>query len=223
MGKVGEEFGFVRGVILLLLLLIVVGMFYLSRRRGVDVGQTGKDMVGDLEEAAESVVETSEDAFLTAKVKTALALSKSASALDIDVDSRDGTVTLTGTLPSEEAKNTVLQVARDTEGVLTVTDRIQIDPSALPRMGGEELERRLADLEIEVAIYERLLRADDVDVRSIRVSVDNRVVRLTGSVPDAVQRKRVTALVASVEGVDDVRDELEISDRAARVEVPERM
>jgi osmotically-inducible protein OsmY len=65
---------------------------------------------------------------LTAKVKTALALSKSASAFDIDVDSNDGTVTLTGTVSSDEARAAVLDIARDTAGVLEVVDRIQVDP-----------------------------------------------------------------------------------------------
>ena len=219
MGKLADENGLVRAAVLFLVLIVVIGMLYLTRRRAVDVAEAGKAVAGDLEQAAETVRDTSEDAILTAKVKTALALSKSASAFDVDVDSEDGTVTLTGTLPSKEAGAAVLEIARDTAGVLEVVDRIQLDPSVAPGTQEEKLVERLAELEIESAVYERLLRAEGVDARSIRVFVDGRVVRLTGSVTDANQKERAAALVASVAGVEKVLNELEVSDRAARAGV----
>jgi osmotically-inducible protein OsmY len=131
MRKLVDHSGFVRGAVLFLVLIVVVvgGMLYLTTRRGVDVAdEAGKIVAGDLEQAAQTVRDTSEDVVLTAKVKTALALSKSASAFDIDVDSNDGTVTLTGTVSSDEARAAVLDIARDTAGVLEVVDRIQVDP-----------------------------------------------------------------------------------------------
>ena len=131
MRKFVDHSGFVRGAVLFLVLIVVVvvGMLYLTTRRGVDVAdEAGKTVAGDLEQAAQTVRDTSEDVVLTAKVKTALALSKSASAFDIDVDSDDGTVTLTGDVSSDEARAAVLDIARDTAGVLEVVDRIQVDP-----------------------------------------------------------------------------------------------
>jgi hyperosmotically inducible protein len=219
MGKLADEHGLVRVAVLFLILIVVIGMLYLMRRRGVDVAEAGKAVAGDLEQAAETVRDTSEDAILTAKVKTALALSKSAPAFDVDVDSENGTVTLTGTLPSNEARAAVLEIARDTSGVLEVVDRIQLDPSVVPGTQEEKLVERLAELEIESAVYERLLRAEGVDARWIRVWVDGRVVRLTGSVTDASQKERAAALVASVAGVAKVLNELEVTDRAARAGV----
>jgi hyperosmotically inducible protein len=219
MGKLADENGWVRAAVLFLVLIVVIGMLYLTRRRPVDVAEAGKAVAGDLEQAAETVRDTSEDAILTAKVKTALALSKSASAFDVDVDSEDGTVTLKGTLASNEARAAVLEIARDTAGVLEVVDRIQLDPSVAPGTQEEKLVERLAELEIESSVYERLLRAEGVNARWIRVWVDGRVVRLTGSVTDANQKERAAALVASVAGVEKVLNELEVSDRAARVGV----
>ena len=134
MGKHTSENGFVRAGLLLLVLIVVIGALYLTKQRSVDmdVAEAGKAVAGDLEQAAETVRDTSEDAFLTAKVKTALVLSKSASAFDVDVDSDDGTVTLTGALPSNEIKVAVLDVARDTAGVVQVVDRIQVDSLVVP-------------------------------------------------------------------------------------------
>lgn len=219
MGKPTSESGFVRAGVLLLLLIVVIGMLYLTRRRGVDVdvAEAGKAVAGDLERAAETVRDTSEDALLTAKVKTALALSKSASAFDVDVDSDEGTVTLTGALPSKEIEAAALDVARDTAGVLQVVDRIQVDPHVVAGTEKDKLVERLTELEIESAVYERLLHAEGVDAKWIRVWVDGRVVRLTGRVPDSNQKERAASLVASVAGVEKVLNELEVSHRAAGV------
>jgi len=220
MRNLTSESGFIRAGLLLLFLIVIIGVLYLARRRDVDmvdmdVAEAGKAVAGDLERAAETVQDTSEDAFLTAKVKTALALSKSASAFDIDVDSDEGAVTLTGAVSSNEIRAAVLDVARDTAGVLQVVDRIQVDPHVVLETEKEELAERLTELEVESAVYERLLHADGVDAKWIRVWVDGRVVRLTGSVPDANQKERVAALVAGVAGVEKVVNQLEVRHRAA--------
>jgi len=220
MRNLTSESGFIRAGLLLLFLIVIIGVLYLARRRDVDmvdmdVAGAGKAVAGDLERAAETVQDTSEDAFLTAKVKTALALSKSASAFDIDVDSDEGAVTLTGAVSSNEIRAAVLDVARDTAGVLQVVDRIQVDPHVVLETEKEELAERLTELEVESAVYEQLLHADGVDAKWIRVWVDGRVVRLTGSVPDANQKERVAALVAGVAGVEKVVNQLEVRHRAA--------
>ena len=128
MKKLTSESGFVRAG-LVFLVVIVIGVLYLTRWRGVDMdaAEAGKAVAGDLEQAAETVRDTSQDAFLTAKVKTALALSKSAPAFGVDVDSDGGTVTLTGAVPSNEIRAAVLEIARDTAGVREIVDRIRVD------------------------------------------------------------------------------------------------
>jgi hyperosmotically inducible protein len=128
MNRDSAERGFIRGALLLLVLIaVVLVLYYMGGPREVD--RTGGKVAAEIERAAETVADQSEDAILTAKVKSALALSKSASAFEIDVDSDEGKVTLTGTLPSNEAKEAVLKIARDTDGVVEVVDRIQVDPS----------------------------------------------------------------------------------------------
>ena len=128
MKKLTSESGFVRAG-LVFLVVIVIGVLYLTRWRGVDMdaAEAGKAVAGDLEQAAETVRDTSQDAFLTAKVKTALALSKSAPAFGVDVDSDGGTVTLTGAVPSNEIRAAVLEIAHDTAGVREIVDRIRVD------------------------------------------------------------------------------------------------
>lgn len=66
------------------------------------------------------------DAALTTKVKTQFLADDDISGLKIDVDSKNGIVTLTGSVPTAAEKATALKVARSTEGVKSVVDRVKV-------------------------------------------------------------------------------------------------
>jgi hypothetical protein len=63
---------------------------------------------------------------LQGKIKSKMALDDLVKAADINVDSVNGVVTLKGTVGSEEERKRALQLARETEGVKSVTDRLVI-------------------------------------------------------------------------------------------------
>src|SRR5437870_7289256 len=79
-----------------------------------------------------SLFSTSGDAATTRKVKTALGLSKRLAGFDIDVNTNNGMVTLTGRVPSEDAKSLAGEIARDTPGVTEVKNEITVEPGAQP-------------------------------------------------------------------------------------------
>jgi len=66
------------------------------------------------------------DAALTSAVKTKFLADTDISGLKIDVDTNNGVVTLTGMVPSDVEKKRALKVARETEGVKSVVDRLKI-------------------------------------------------------------------------------------------------
>jgi osmotically-inducible protein OsmY len=68
------------------------------------------------------------DGSVTAKIKAKLALDDAVRARDIDVDTTGTTVTVSGTVRSAAEQQRVLQLARDTEGVTEVIDRIRVAP-----------------------------------------------------------------------------------------------
>jgi hyperosmotically inducible protein len=78
---------------------------------------------GDAADRAGNVIT---DAALTTAVKTKFLADTAISGLKIDVDTKDGVVTLTGTMPSAAEKTQALKVARETEGVKSVVDRLKI-------------------------------------------------------------------------------------------------
>jgi hyperosmotically inducible protein len=66
------------------------------------------------------------DASITMAVKTKLLADPDTAGLRIDVDTNQRVVTLTGTVKSEAEKKEALQIARDVNGVTSVTDRLTV-------------------------------------------------------------------------------------------------
>lgn len=67
------------------------------------------------------------DATLTARVKSKLLTNPDTSGLAVDVDSNNGSVTLSGTVGSEEEKNLIASIARNTDGARSVENRLAVE------------------------------------------------------------------------------------------------
>lgn len=67
------------------------------------------------------------DADITAQVKAKLLADRDVAGLRIDVDTRGYVVTLNGSVRSEAEKSRALQLAREVEGVLRVTDNLTVE------------------------------------------------------------------------------------------------
>jgi osmotically-inducible protein OsmY len=63
---------------------------------------------------------------LTAKIKSKMALDDHIKARAIDVDTSGSIVTLTGVVTSPDERDRALRLARETEGVTNVVDRLRI-------------------------------------------------------------------------------------------------
>jgi hypothetical protein len=66
------------------------------------------------------------EATLTAKIKSKMALDDHVKARNINVDTTGTVVTLTGTVHSEEERQRAARLARETEGITQVVDRLQV-------------------------------------------------------------------------------------------------
>lgn len=66
------------------------------------------------------------DAGITAKVKTKFLGDTGVSGLKIDVDTKNGVVTLTGTVPTAAEKRRAMELAKATDGVKSVVDRLKV-------------------------------------------------------------------------------------------------
>ena len=113
------------GALLIIVLLLILGWVALQvSTKGWD--QARQDMRTAFQGVAYAAKETSQDAALTAKVKTALALSRRVPWSKIDVDSKDGVVTLRGDVPSDDARTQAESIAKDVPGVQGVQNHLYI-------------------------------------------------------------------------------------------------
>lgn len=69
------------------------------------------------------------DPGVTTAVKTKLAADDTVKAYQIDVDTQGGVVTLSGAVQTQAAKDRAIQLARETDGVSRVEDRLTVNPS----------------------------------------------------------------------------------------------
>lgn len=167
-------------------------------------------------ESISSLFSTSGDTETTRKVKTALGLSKRLAGFDINVGTSGGVVTLTGRVPSEDAKSLAGEIARDTPGVTEVKNEIAIEPSAQPSSESVHVE----DLEIRVAILEAFAHSRELGGKNIDAKVDNRTVTLSGLVETPAQRNGAEQIAHAVDGVAGVTNNIAVTNPQAATEPP---
>jgi osmotically-inducible protein OsmY len=81
-----------------------------------------KDAAGD-----RTIGERVDDAKITAAVKAKLVVDRAANLIRVDVDTKEGVVHLQGSVPSEQAKIDAERLARETSGVVAVTNNLRVE------------------------------------------------------------------------------------------------
>jgi hyperosmotically inducible protein len=147
------------------------------------------------------------DAWLTTKAKVKLMAEPGLSPFGVNVDTRDGIVSLFGTVGTQDVKTRAGSQVRSISGVKGVENDLQVVPEVSAGVV------KANDDEVEGAIEKRLESNASLDDADIDVAVENGVARLTGSV--VTQRDHFTAisLARTTDGVGSVIDALEIKPR----------
>ena len=97
-----------------------------AREAGQAAREAGAEIRERTGEAADATRRAVVDGALTSKIKAKMALDDTVRALQIDVDTSNGVVTLTGSIRSEAERQRALALARETDGVTQVVDRLAI-------------------------------------------------------------------------------------------------
>jgi hyperosmotically inducible periplasmic protein len=133
-------------LVLIVVVLVALGALFIGYRwgdRDVESGAVGTAGVADevnperarqagaevgekVAEGANKAQRAMSDASLTTKIKAKMTLDDTIEAFDIDVDSNGSTVTLSGTVETEAQRKRALQLARETDGVTSVVDRLRV-------------------------------------------------------------------------------------------------
>lgn len=156
-----------------------------------------------------------DDSTITAKVKSKLAADSQTSAIKIGVETKEGVVTLSGTVPTATEKNEAETIARNTEGVKRVVNGITVNPDSLGATNlGEkagEAAKGLGENVSDAAILTKLkakLIADGITGTDI--DVNNGGVVLKGLVDDNKKKAKAEEIAKSTAGVKDVKNQLTV-------------
>lgn len=90
------------------------------------IREAGSEIAARIGEGAGRAEAVLDQARLTAKIKAKMTLDDTLEGSRIDVDTKDGAVTLRGSVATDAQRDRAIQLARETEGVASVTDRLLV-------------------------------------------------------------------------------------------------
>jgi osmotically-inducible protein OsmY len=187
--------------------------------------QTGSASPGAREQAG--------DAWITTKIQAAYFLDADVKGRTIDVTTANGIVTLAGRVENQREHDQAVSIARTTDGVKQVVDKLAVgssvgttgrtepapapgsepsgDPDRPSIPGSDEISRvAQSDPVILTQIKTQLAVDPDVSAFGIDVDVDDGVVTLKGNVKSENARAKAVSIARSVGGVKKVVDNLTI-------------
>lgn len=125
---------------------------------------------------------------------------------NIVIDSRDGRITLTGTVPELSHKLVAQQTAEGISGVKSVDNQLQVEGGS-PREG--------SDAWVGAMVKAELLKHRDVDALNTNVYVKEGIVTLQGKAETQAQRSLTGEYARNVEGVKDVINQMTVAEAPA--------
>ncbi|HTL46382.1 MAG TPA: BON domain-containing protein [Vicinamibacterales bacterium] len=155
--------------------------------------------------------ETLEPAWITTKIQAKYFANPSLKPWNIDVTTMsDGSVTLNGSVDTDSARAEAERIARGTEGVNNVDNRLRVaganaTPGSTPQQAITE-----PDAWLTAKVQSKFFGSDLVKGRDINVDTTDGVVTLSGTVDSPTERDEADALARSTNGVKDVHDNLTV-------------
>jgi len=144
-----------------------------------------------------------DDSAITAKVKAALVDHDNIKSTDISVKTEKAVVTLSGFVESQAQAEQAVKVAKEVEGVSSVSDKLHV------RDGKEQGVKGYAgDTATTSEIKAKLLADDIVPSRKVKVETTDGVVQLSGTVDSQAQVDRAESIAKAVDGVKSVKNDL---------------
>ena len=114
----------------------------------------------------------------------------------VKVESKDGQVTLTGTVPTEKAHANAGLIAGNIPGVNSVINNIEVKTES-----AQTISQYIDDTAITTAVKSKLLLQKDISSLDISVATLNGVVTLSGQVEHSSQATLAEIIAVDVEGV----------------------
>ena len=153
----------------------------------------------------QSAGEVIDDSTLTSKVKIALIHDPITKAGQINVETYRGVVQLGGFVDNTQQKEQATKVARSITGVTEVRNDLVVGTKPDATAG-----QAVDDSMLTASVKTKLVEDSTTKAYEINVGTQKGVVQLTGFVDSTTMKARAGELARSVEGVKEVRNDLEI-------------
>jgi len=140
------------------------------------------------------------DEEIESAIERAFTMDPRVSANSVSVEVTEGHATLTGVLNSVKAKRSAAQNARNTRGVWSVENAIQVTQTS-----------EISDEEIETQIQEAISRDPYLNASNINYTVQNGEVRLSGQADTHFAKWEAGDVVARQPGVTGITNEIEVA------------
>lgn len=141
-----------------------------------------------------------DDATVTAAVKSRLAWSKYIDSQSVSVETKLGRVTLTGSIASNEAKESTGRLAMGTRGVISVSNQLLVNNKSATQNNQHIISDSWITTKVKSTfLYSRNVSGSDIEVKTI-----DGVVTLKGKVDSGAERALAIELVQNLRGVKSV-------------------
>ena len=178
------------------------------------IKEDARDIGNQAKGAARDAGDKVEDGWITMKIQSKYFVDDDVRARNIDVDTKDGMVTLKGSVQSEGERQQAVSIARSTEGVTMVHDNLVIDRGT-SNARRDSSPRGSADGAIEdgwitMKVQSKFFIHDEIKSRSVDVDTKKGVVTLNGSVPSQTARNAAEVIAKDTDGVSRVVNNLKV-------------
>jgi osmotically-inducible protein OsmY len=147
--------------------------------------------------------EAIEDASITASVKSRLLWNDTTDGLDIEVDTMRGRVTLTGDATTQMEKDLATRLARQTDGVRGIDNKIIVKGTDKAPVA-EQTQEVISDSWITTKVKSSLLMSSNVDGLDLTVETKDGVVTLGGEASSTAERDLAVEIARDIKGVKNV-------------------
>jgi hyperosmotically inducible periplasmic protein len=162
------------------------------------------------------------DPGITTAVKSKFAADDTVKAYQIDVDTDNAVVTLSGSVENPSAKERAVMIARQTDGVRDVVDRITVgrdagnmkgrveDAAATTGQAADRAGNAIGDAAITAGVKSKFLADSSVSGLKIDVDTKDGVVTLSGNAATRAEADRAVSLARETSGVTRVENNLRV-------------
>jgi osmotically-inducible protein OsmY len=159
---------------------------------------------------ARSYGEMTDDAYITAAIKSKIMWSKQTDGLSATVDTNAGKVLLRGSAKTAESKAVAGRLAMTTRGVVAVDNQLTVGGTKLnaadtAKSAALDAERSISDSWITAKVKSTYLYSSNVAGSDINVKTQGGVVTLSGKVTSGAERSLAIELAKNVLGVKSVK------------------